>query len=159
MSMFTIRGQGIFDSRDVAAYIAQQCIKNHISYNNTKIQKLLYCVYGVVLAVYEQQICDERPHAWPYGPVFPKVFDYIHKGWDISGYSMRLKHELSAEEKTAIDVVLDAFAGYSAGQLSSWSHEAGSPWSVVTQKEGTGWNVLLNNQDIATYFKNNVVTK
>lgn len=40
----------LFDSRDIAAYIAQQCVERKISYNNTKIQTLLYCVYGVMLA-------------------------------------------------------------------------------------------------------------
>lgn len=47
----------MFDSCDVAAYIAQECVERKISYTNTKIQKLLYC--------------GEHPHALPYGPVFP----------------------------------------------------------------------------------------
>lgn len=46
------QGQGDRHVRqpDVAAYIAQECVERKISYNNTKIQKLLYCVYGVMLA-------------------------------------------------------------------------------------------------------------
>ncbi len=64
-----------YDSRDVAAYIAQQCRTKGIEYNNTKIQKLLYCAYGILLAWAGEHICDEYPRAWDYGPVFPKVFN------------------------------------------------------------------------------------
>ena len=61
----------MFDSRDVAAYIAQECKRREIEYNNTKIQKLLYCSYGVMLAWKDERICEEYPRLWPYGPVFP----------------------------------------------------------------------------------------
>ena len=61
----------MFDSRDVAAYIAQECKRREIEYNNTKIQKLLYCSYGVMLAWKDERICVEYPRLWAYGPVFP----------------------------------------------------------------------------------------
>lgn len=47
------------DSREIAALIAKECKKKGISYNNTKIQKLLYCCYGVMLAWKNARICDE----------------------------------------------------------------------------------------------------
>ena len=67
-----------FYSLHVASYIANLCEKNGLSYNNTKIQKLLYCAYGCILAAYNQRLCDERPRAWKHGPVFPRVFAYIN---------------------------------------------------------------------------------
>ena len=149
----------MFDSRDVAAYIAQQCREKGIEYNNTKIQKLLYCVYGVILAEFGKRICDEYPKAWPYGPVFPKVFKYIHKGENMDMYSNRLKNELSEEEKNVIDEILSFFGRYMASQLSSWSHRPGSPWSKVVEEEGTGWNVVLRDEDISKYFKGHVLAK
>lgn len=33
-----------FDSLNVAAYIAQECKRRNLDYNNTKIHKLPYCV-------------------------------------------------------------------------------------------------------------------
>lgn len=68
----------MFTSLDVAAYIAQECDRRGYTYNNTKIQKLLYVAYGVMLAWQNERICDEYPRAWPYGPVFPKVFKFIN---------------------------------------------------------------------------------
>lgn len=148
-----------FDSRDVAAYIAQECRKNCIAYNNTKIQKLLYCVYGVVLAEFGRHICDEQPKAWPYGPVFPKVFKYIHKGENIDLYSARLKDTLLEEEKAVIAEVLAFFGKYTASQLSSWSHRLGSPWAKAVGKDGAGWNVVIQDDDISDYFKGHVLAQ
>lgn len=48
-----------FNSLDVASFIATVCNEQGFHYNNTKIQKLLYCCYGGVLAVYNQRLCDE----------------------------------------------------------------------------------------------------
>ena len=76
-----------YNSRDIAAYIAQQLVQRGIKYDNTKIQKLLYCAYGLSLAKNLGRICDEYPRAWNYGPDFPKVFKYIHNGHDIRNYS------------------------------------------------------------------------
>lgn len=151
-----------FDSRDVAAYIAQECIRNGYSYNNTKIQKLLYCVYGAVLAKLNFRICDEQPHAWPYGPVFPKVFNYIHKGKDITSYSDRVQKELCSDKLEFINLIIKYFCKYTASQLSSWSHMDGSPWSNVIQNDKSGWNksgwnTSLRDEDIISYFKKNVL--
>ena len=148
-----------FDSRDVAAYIAQQCRASGITYNNTKIQKLLYCVYGVVLAEFGMRICDEQPRAWPYGPVFPKVFKYIHKGENMDMYSTRLQDKLSEDEKSIIATVLAFFGRSTASQLSICSNPPGDPWSKVVDDEGTGWNVAIRDEDISTYFKGHVLAQ
>ncbi len=146
----------LFDSRDVAAYIAQQCIQMRYGYNNTKIQKLLYCVYGAVLAQFNVRITEEQPKAWPYGPVFPRVFNYIHKGNQIDLYSRRLEEILSQEEKEFICGIVSYFGKYTAWQLSNWSHKQGSPWQKAVDVEGTGWNVVVKDDDIRTYFRENV---
>ena len=87
-----------YDSRDVAAYIAQQCDVCGITYNNTKIQKLLYCAYGLHLAKDLGRICDEHPRAWNFGPVFPKVFKYIYRGSNIAQYSRCIQNEESEKQ-------------------------------------------------------------
>ncbi len=146
----------MFDSRDVAAYIAQQCQKNNISYNNTKIQKLLYCVYGVMLAWKDARICDEYPRLWPYGPVFPRVFKFINAGKEIAGFSDNFQNRATDDEKLAVTRVLEKFGKFSAGALSQWSHNPTSPWSRV-KNEGAGWNSFIPDEYIAEYFKERVL--
>ena len=153
-----------YDSRDIAAYIAQQCNERGLEYNNTKIQKLLYCCYGTMLAWRGKRICNEYPHAWQYGPVFPKVLNYYTKYKDIAPYSDRIAREQS-DEKTdvvaVVDNVLAVFGKMSASYLSTWSHQPGSPWDIVVNGndniEGAGLNSFMPDDFIRDYFKEKVL--
>ncbi len=149
----------MFDSRDVAAYIAQECKKRDITYDNTKIQKLLYCVYGVMLAWKDERICNEFPRAWTYGPVFPKVFTWIRKGNDISSYSLKVEKENCDALKIAVSRVLDVFGKFRASDLSAWTHREGSPWWKVVKEEKAGWNSFMPDDYIKTYFKEKVLAQ
>ena len=81
-----------------------------------------------MLAWKNARICDEYPRLWPYGPVFPKVFNYIHKYGDIANFSTDISKVSTPENKEVIESVLNAFGKYDATSLSSWSHTEGSPW-------------------------------
>ena len=142
----------MFDSRDVAAYIAQQCQERGIEYNNTKIQKLLYCVYGVMLAWKEVRICDEYPRAWTYGPVFPKVFKHIYKKKRIENFSTTVAESDNDHLKTAVRRVLEVFGPLSASELSNWTHQEGSPWWRVVKLGDAGWNSFMPDEYIKEYF-------
>lgn len=147
-----------FDSRDVAAYIAQECSRRNLDYNNTKIQKLLYCAYGIMLAWRDDRICDEYPRLWPYGPVFPKVFKYINKGRDIAAYSFDFANGANADQKTVIAKTLERYGNYTASALSAWSHDKDSPWARV-KAEGAGWNSFMPDEYIRDYFSEFVVER
>lgn len=146
----------MFDSRDVAAYIAQQCIENGFSYNNTKIQKLLYCCYGAILAIKSERICDEFPRAWQYGPVFPKVFKAISKGSDLAQYSFVVKEEAPEDIKRILNKAILTFGKYTATSLSRWSHKSGSPWDIVVNEVGK-MNDFIPDNLITKFFKEHVV--
>lgn len=63
------------DSLDMAAYIVKYCAMKNYFINLTKLQKLLYCCYGAVLAYSGIRLIKEHPKAWDHGPVFPRVYD------------------------------------------------------------------------------------
>lgn len=146
----------MFDSRDVAAYIAQQCIQNGYTYNNTKIQKLMYCAYGAVLAVTGTKLCEEHPCAWQYGPVFPSVFRIISRGADLAQYSYTVRNEASQQIKQLINKAVFVFGKHNAATLTAWSHKKGSPWDSVVN-HGTGLNSVIPDNLIADYFKAHVM--
>lgn len=147
----------MFESLDVAAYIAQECTQHGFRYNNTKIQKLLYSAYGIMLAWKDgERLCDEHPRLWPYGPVFPKVFKYINKGGNIATYSYNFKENASEDEKTVIETALNKYGRFTAKALSQWSHNPLSAWSRV-KEEGAGWNSFIPDDYIEKYFKEYVV--
>ena len=144
------------DSREVAALIAQQCRERNISYNNTKIQKLLYCCYGMLLAWKGVRICDEYPRLWPYGPVFPNVFKYIQKHGDITGYPFAPSKVATPQNMEVVDSVLKTFGQYKARSLSEWSYAEGSPWARV-KDEDAGWNSFMPDEYIKEYFQKKVL--
>lgn len=154
----------VFESRDVAAYIAQECKKRGLEYNNTKIQKLLYCAYGCLLAWKGERICDEYPRAWQFGPVFPRVFRYIHKRGDIALHSSVVADAPENEKASlvqVVDKVLEVFGKMSASALSAWSHKAGSPWDIVVNGDSTneaaGMNSFMPDEFIRHYFREKVL--
>lgn len=151
------RDNGLFDSRDVAAYIAQECIQNGYSYNNTKIQKLMYCAYGAVLAGRNIRICDEYPRAWQYGPVFPKVFKAVSKGQELAQYSYTVREKCPDDIKNLINTAVRIFGKYNATALSRWSHKPGSPWEKVVHNDNFKWNDFIPDELIAKYFASHVL--
>jgi uncharacterized phage-associated protein len=138
----------------VASHIANLCKNSQFVYNNTKIQKLMYCGYGSVLVLCGKRLCDEHPRAWQYGPVFPRVFKFMNKGKDILPLCPRL--DAPNEILSAIDEAVKAFGAFSASSLSSWSHKGGSPWDTVvnTLEDPNG---IIPDTLIAEYFQKHVI--
>lgn len=148
------------DSIDVASYIARWCGMHNIFVNITKLQKLLFCVYGSILAVTDNRICEEHPKAWPHGPVFPRVYTYT-KRHQLDIIDALIKHQyasnfdLTEEEQNVIDQTLSLFGKYNAGQLVNWTHKQGSPWFEST-KGGVYLQKEIPDQIIKDYFQKNV---
>lgn len=147
----------MFTSLDVAAYIAQECDRHGYTYNNTKIQKLLYVAYGVMLAWQNERICDEYPRAWPYGPVFPKVFKFINQDGDIAARPNVLVGPNATNIRYVAQATVERFGMKSAKSLSTWSHATGSPWHRVVVQEDAGWNSFIPDEYIRDYFLQNVI--
>lgn len=73
-----------------------------INLNKTQVNKLLYIWYGVYYAKTRKKLCnDESPKAWPYGPVFPRVY----KRFDRTPFPNTLPKELVEEINTDKDAL------------------------------------------------------
>lgn len=115
--------------------------------NVTKVQKMLYIIYGYFLAKENYIIFTETPKAWPYGPVFPRTrnridFDRVHKTTEVDIQDIYQNTEI-------VDVfnkVIDKYAKFTAGQLSEWSHMEGGAWDKTTKQSGFYWNKEIPNK-------------
>ncbi len=154
------------DSLQLMAYIIERCNALGVGrLNITKLQKLMYCCFGVVFAAYDIRLCDENPEAWQYGPVFPRTLLAMKTMGSIGEFEQtyRNRDDSFNEQKTkfhyvfsAIDKTLTFFGNYSASQLSNWSHLEGSPWN---ESSNNGKNLYrqIDCSKIKTYFKENVI--
>lgn len=67
------------NSKDIASFVVKFCAVQNYFINLTKLQKLIFCCYGVALAEGNIRICKEHPKAWDHGPVFPQVYKLTSK--------------------------------------------------------------------------------
>ncbi|WP_109831388.1 Panacea domain-containing protein [Reichenbachiella versicolor] len=144
----------MFDSVTIAEYMLSLAYEKRIVLNMTKIQKLLYLVYGKFMAESGKQISKESPKAWPYGPVFPRVHKKV-KLDNVKTLDDPYFAEISQDKdlNQAIIGVIDRYSKFSATQLSDWSHSKGGPWDRTTKKEGFKWGVTeIPNEYIREYF-------
>lgn len=145
------------DSLQVMAYIVDMCRKQHIEVNVTKLQKLLYCCYGVALAQLGIRLTKESPQAWQYGPVFPKTLEYFRKHpIESLTDSSVLESTASDELKKLLIGTLTYFGQFSASQLSTWSHQIGSPW-YRSSNGGANLREEIDDTSIKCYFRNEVL--
>lgn len=145
------------DSIDVAAYVTKECAQKNFFVNLTKIQKLVFCVYGAVLATSGERICKDHPKAWPHGPVFPRIYKYTKRHADgiveaLMSHEENLTSILNERKKKIIDTTLNFFGRYNAGTLVNWTHDEDGPWFKSTN----GGKVLqkeIPDNLISDYFK------
>jgi uncharacterized phage-associated protein len=142
----------VYDSIEAAKFLRARAFEKKRSLNVTKVQKLLFIVYGFYQATRNHRIFNETPRAWPYGPVFPRtrkneIFDNMFNAVDFP--------QMNADRTfvNVIDATLDAFGGHTATQLSEWSHSPGSPWEKTTQAKNFRWDDEIPDEYILQFFK------
>jgi uncharacterized phage-associated protein len=145
-----------YDSVIVAKYIIYRASENKRVVNVTKVQKLLYIAYGLMLADKGERLIDESPQAWPFGPVFPRSQN--QKKVNYSVIPQKDDPELSniIKDDTSryyIDTAIDEFGGLTASRLSDWSHETGSPWDETVKQKGFNWGMPISDELIKNFFK------
>jgi uncharacterized phage-associated protein len=148
----------VYDSLLVAKYVMARCNElmkrnSDYEYSNTKIQKLLYVLYGFYLAKKKLPLTDEPPKLWPYGPVFVNVFLSIQKNGFYMGDTKTSRFDsISDEDKGEFNGHINGFGKLMAITLTKWSHEEGSPWSRTKDDVGEKWDTPIKDEYIEEYF-------
>lgn len=118
-----IEDRYIYRSLDVSLLLAATANQRKIVVNHTKIQKLLFLVYGSYLSVYGKRLLDEHPQCWPYGPVFPKLRErFLNEDFAEVSLADRRISNVRSDQKLCgiIDFVLNGFGSKSMDQLVDW---------------------------------------
>lgn len=143
------------DVIDVASYITKACANKNFFVNLTKIQKLVFCVYGAVLATSGERICKEHPIGQPHGPVFTSIYN-LHSADGIVeallAHKEKVENKLTSLQKHIIEITIDMFGKYNAGTLVNWTKTEEGPWDQAT-KGGRKVHIVIADNLIAEYFK------
>jgi len=137
-----------YHPRVIANALLRQASKSGAKLSHLKLQKLVFFLDAWNLALHDQPLIDERPQAWPYGPVFSSLYQELKRfgAKDIQGYLKEID-PISGREVALIpnpedkpfwdlvDQVWDRYGKLTAVQLSSLSHTKGSPWDEARQDQ------------------------
>ena len=102
-----------------------------------KLVKLVYIAYGWHLGITGKELFSENIEAWKYGPVIPSIYNHYKKwGRNPIGKIKDFSDFLPNDVKSFLDKIWDEYGKYDAIQLSSMTHQKGSPWYII-------WNDIL----------------
>lgn len=97
------------------------------------LQKMLYYIQGIYMALFGVELFREDCEAWAHGPVYKDVYE-VFKNFkfnpiDDTRFAMFQNrfHELSDKEKRVIDLVVESFGMYSGKTLEKITHGE-APW-------------------------------
>lgn len=107
---------------DVAAYV----LKKQGEMTAMKLQKLVYYSQAWSLVWDEQPLFTEHIEAWANGPVVPHLYREHQGRFTVTAVSGD-PSVLDEEQRRTVDVVLDAYGGRSAHELSQLTHDE-PPW-------------------------------
>jgi uncharacterized phage-associated protein len=123
----------------------------------TKLQKLLYICDGYLLAA-GFNLISEQAKAWNYGPVYPRIHTWLQKEPGVFETAPECSAQAGEEldkynAPSLVDVVLDIYGSWTAGELSNWSHGPGSPWETALEKGKGVMNSVIDKDDMKKYFQ------
>ena len=123
-----------------------------------KLIKLAYVAHGWYLALKDTPLINEPIEAWRYGPVVPSLYQEF-KGYGNNTINQLAEaEEIPHEDGYTLDFLNEIWRHYGSWtglQLSTWTHEEGSPWYIAWEMEGgkKADNYIIKNASIRDYFK------
>lgn len=113
---------------------------------NMKLVKLVYIAHGWFLGLHGRPLISELPQAWKYGPVVPSVYNAFKSSGNqqitrpytalIVGQPDPYQLSDDPEVKALLDRVWSLYKSYTAFQLSSMTHQEGTPWFETWHNQG-----------------------
>lgn len=123
------------------------------------LQKLLYFIQGLSLALYDAPFFEEDCEAWVHGPVYVKVYDlfrdFQYNPIDDARFAFFDGNTdgLTAQERQVIALVTDTFGMYGGKVLEQITHQE-APWILARDGYGDGIpsHRVLSKQSIKQYY-------
>lgn len=115
-------------ARNIADYFLSKTIdQEDAKITNLKLQKLLYYAQGFHLALFEDQLFDEKIEAWMHGPVCVDIYhQFKEHGANIipcDNCEKDFEKVLNSDQIELLDEIYDVFGQYSGWKLRDMTHE------------------------------------
>lgn len=131
---------------------------------NMKVQKLLYYLQCLHLALYNEPLFNEEIQAWRYGPVCPPAYRFYSnfEAQQLPVPNNELLLEIPDEKKELLEEVWEYFGHYHAYRLSGMTHLE-FPWKKARKglpsDASSTEPILLEDMKALGYQKLNVIER
>jgi uncharacterized phage-associated protein len=151
----------------IANYFIQKSFDTGVELTPMKLVKLVYIAHGWHLGVADSPLISEPVQAWKYGPVVESVYKEFKNYGDQQITQLGTGHwnglkigfpSASNDKQEFLDKVWDVYKDYNGLQLSTLTHQTGTPWHQVWIQQG-GQNVraaIIPNDVIKQHYKNKI---
>lgn len=126
--------------------------------------KLVYIAHGWHLGYFGQPLINEEVEAWKFGPVIGSLYRQL-KHYGSGAVTQRIRTvsppwtvQFDPNVQRLLDHVWNAYKGYSGLQLSTLTHQQGTPWYVAWHERGghTYMGAPVSNEDIARHYRERI---
>ena len=155
----------MYTSFQIANYFIKSSQSTGIPLTPMKLIKLCYIAHGWHLGFTDEQLLDEIIYAWKYGP----VVDTVYKEFKRYGSSQITElysdddadcnYPLPDEKiKPFLDFIWKAYSPYDGIQLSTMTHQPGTPWDIIWNKKGGNKEMyaIIPNDIIKEHYKEKI---
>lgn len=137
----------------IANYFIKKSQEDNKELTLMKLVKLTYISHGWYLALKNKELLGEPIQAWQYGPVVPSVY-HTFKDYGSSQITKPVLEKFytvsDKETKNFLDEVWDVYGRFTGIQLSSLTHEEGTPWYIV-------WNKMDGKKHTSAIIPNTII--
>ena len=138
-----------YSASTIARYFIE---KSNGSKTPMQLNKMTYIAHGWSLAIYNEPLIVEDIEAWRYGPVVPILYYEFKKygGANVPYIPVEETKHIKERDMALLDKVMDVYGGYEGVQLSSMTHQKGSPWYRIWHDRGK--SRTIPNKIIKEYY-------
>lgn len=136
------------DARAIANYFLDLAARDGVPVDPLKIQKLVYIAHGWHLAITGGPLIYQTVMAWKYGPVIRDLYRAFREyggraidgrateppDWEHTTEPRPYSAELSPESQAVLDRTWQVYGRNTGVELSSLTHDFGTPWDQVAGK-------------------------
>jgi uncharacterized phage-associated protein len=119
-----------------------------------QLLKLVYIAHGWMLGLHGEPLISNRIEAWKYGPVIPDLYHQIKRFRSrpvTEALKVPVDDSLNDLEADLVAQVYRAYGGMDGIQLSSLTHQPGTPWDETFSDDS--WAAEISNDLIEHHYQ------
>ncbi len=120
-----------------------------------KLLKLNYIAHGYYLGLFDKPLISNEIQAWKYGPVIPELYftlkPFARRTVDLEVMEILSDNNISDSDEQFLNKIWGAYKSFNALQLSTKTHQEGSPWHQVYSPDKR--YAVISNEIIQKYYK------